>query len=245
MVTHLRQLLLAVVLMPTLVMGQPVPLVSGIGYPPFADQRLPGGGIATRVVVAAFERMGAQPTVDWLPWRRGYIATLNGDYAATFPYVRTAERQRDFLYSDPIFHGEVYLYALPEQPEVLTVEGLRNHTLCQPWGWTVDIDGYLEYAIKRGHIRLEQPIGLDTCFEMLRHGRVDAVFSSPEVTDHLLAEMLPLQLVRAPRPLAKTELYLIAPRSGRDSERLLEEFNQALALMKADGSFERLLRPAR
>lgn len=245
MVTHLRQLLLAVALMPTLVMGQPVPLVSGNGYPPFADQQLPGGGVATRVVMATFERMGAQPTIDWLPWRRGYIAALGGHYVATFPYIRTAERQRDFLYSEPIFRSKAYLYALPGQPHALTVEGLRNHALCHPWGWALASGPDLQDAIKRGEIRLEQPAGLDTCFEMLRRGRVDAVLALAEVTDHVLAGLPPLKLVRATRPLTETELHLIVPRSGRDSEQLLEQFNQTLALMKADGSFERLLRPAR
>lgn len=241
MVTNVRLLLWAVVLIPTLVMGQPVPLVSGNGYPPFADQQLPGGGIATRIVVATFERMGAQPTIDWLPWRRGYIAALGGRYAATFPYIRTAERQRDFLYSDPIFRGQAYLYALPNQPQVLSVDGLRNHALCHPWGWALAGGDELHNAIKRGEIRLEQPEGLAACFEMLRRGRVDAVLSIAEVTDHVLARLPPLTLLRGAQSLAETELHLIVPRSGRDSERLLEQFNQTLEQMKADGSFQRLL----
>lgn len=245
MVTRLRLLSLGAMLISTLALGQPLQLVSGNGYPPFADQHLPGGGIATQVVVAAFERMGEQPSIDWLPWRRGYIAALGGHYVATFPYIRTAERQRDFLYSDPIFRGQAYLYALPDQPQVLTVEGLRNHALCHPWGWAMGAGQELQNAIKRGEIRLEQPEGLDICFEMLRRGRVDAVLSMAEMTDHVLAGLPPLKIIRAAQPLAETELHLIVPRSGRDSEQLLEQFNQTLAAMKADGSFDRLLRTTR
>lgn len=67
-------------------------LVTGEDYPPFADPRLPGGGLATILVRQVVAALGATARVDFLPWRRGYEDTLRGRYDGTFPYVRTPER---------------------------------------------------------------------------------------------------------------------------------------------------------
>lgn len=103
----------------------PLALTSGNDYAPFADQDLPGGGLATRVVRAVFERLGEPIRIDWLPWKRGYALTLEGRYAATFPYIHSPEREALFHYSEPIFVGKSYLYTLKTRPLVLSEAGLR------------------------------------------------------------------------------------------------------------------------
>lgn len=222
-------------------MAAPLPLVTGNGYPPFTDERLPGGGLATRLVTAAFQRMGSEVTVDWLPWKRGYVQTLAGQYVATFPYLDTDERRRAYFYSEPLFQGDVYLYALPNNPESLTAAGLRNRVLCHPYGWALAADDALKEDVKRGKISLIQPPDLITCLEMVRRGRVDAALAVGVIADYLLASQPGPPLIHSPEPLATTNLYLIVPRSLAGGEGLVARFNAALAAMMADGSYQGVL----
>ena len=81
----------------------PVQLVTGDDYAPFTDRELPQGGMLTELVQQALLQAGHQPKLSWLPWKRGYQATLRGQFDVTFPYLKTAEREADYLFSAPLY----------------------------------------------------------------------------------------------------------------------------------------------
>jgi len=65
----------------------PVALTTGNNYPPFTGLELSYGGMATTLVIKAFEKSGYfVKEVDWLPWKRGYSMAKVGEYHGTFPY---------------------------------------------------------------------------------------------------------------------------------------------------------------
>jgi polar amino acid transport system substrate-binding protein len=70
-------------------------LVTGDDYAPFTGQDLPGGGMLTQVVEAALQEQGQVYSLHWRPWNRGYLRTLQGEFDATFLYIRTAQRSRN------------------------------------------------------------------------------------------------------------------------------------------------------
>ena len=65
----------------------------------------------TQVVRAALAEQGAAITLDWLPWNRGYLKAKRVEYDATFPYIRSAEREAEFFYSAPIYVAEPYIFS--------------------------------------------------------------------------------------------------------------------------------------
>ena len=77
--------------MMALASAAPVQLVTGDDYAPFTDRELPQGGMLTELVQQALLQAGHQPKLSWLPWKRGYQATLRGQFDATWEkYYQTA-----------------------------------------------------------------------------------------------------------------------------------------------------------
>ncbi|SFZ78660.1 substrate-binding periplasmic protein [Chitinimonas taiwanensis] len=220
----------------------PLALTSGNDYAPFADQDLPGGGLATRVVRAVFERLGEPIRVDWLPWKRGYALTLEGRYAATFPYIHSPEREALFHYSEPIFVGKSYLYTLKTRTLSLSEAGLRGRSLCVPLGWSLPQSPILVAAIHSGAMQVERPADLAACAQMVRLGRADAFNAQELIAEQVLLEVgLSSQFQRSAEPVMVVELALIAAKQQAGSAELVARFNQALRAMREDGSYQRLL----
>lgn len=221
----------------------PVALTTGPDYPPYADPQAPGGGLAVRVVRAVFARLGHETTLDWLPWKRGYLLTLSGQYQATFPYVHSEERQREFLYSESILVAQSYLYMRlgdslqPDQPD-----SFRGRALCVVRGYASPLRQRLQAQISSGLTQVHEAPSLQSCVHMLALKRVDA-FSALDVQGRAAVREAGLQsqITTAEKPVATLEFALIAPRAQPDAAAFIERFNAGLRQIRADGSYKRLL----
>ena len=90
----------------------------------------------TQVVHAALAAQNVSSTLEWRPWNRGYLMTRRGEYDATFPYVHTAEREQEYLYSEPLFITRQHLFSLANQIfEADDLAGLTGKRICYPLGW--------------------------------------------------------------------------------------------------------------
>ncbi|OYU45795.1 MAG: hypothetical protein CFE44_05620, partial [Burkholderiales bacterium PBB4] len=74
------------------VFAQPIELVSGNDYAPYAGSKLEDGGLTTALVKRAFKQMGDEVTVAWMPWAQGYAEAKKGKFSATYPYAKTEAR---------------------------------------------------------------------------------------------------------------------------------------------------------
>ena len=165
-----RRLLLSVVMLilafigPTKADTFPLSLTTGDDYPPFSDLELPQGGLATSLVLNAFEKSGYfVKEIEWLPWKRGYTLTQLGQYHATFPYGWTAERAEFFYYSDPFFATRNYGWTRSGQSNTLTSEvDLHGTVHCNPRGYG-DF-GKLKELLDRTLLRRETPNSMQDCF---------------------------------------------------------------------------------
>jgi len=223
--------------------AETVALTTGQDNPPFTDSAKPDGGLATRLVIETFRAMGAQPTLEWLPWRRGYSLTKGGVYQASFPYLRTAERERDFLYSDPIFTDFSYLWMRAD--DTLSSDDparFKTRTICVPQSYHSPLFDLLGAMIARDEVKLVRPDTPEKCVQMLAAGRVDALSGQEaEIAVPLQALGLTGRIIHAQAPLARLDFHVIFPRSGAHTPELLERFNATLRRMKDDGRYDALM----
>jgi len=223
--------------------AETVALTTGQDDPPFTDSARPDGGIATRLVLETFRAMGAQPTLDWLPWRRGYSLTRSGVYQASFPYLRTAQRERDFLYSEPIFSDFSYLWMRTN--DTLSPDGparFKGRTICVPQSYHSPLLDLLGAMIARDEVKLVRPDTPEKCVQMLAAGRVDALSGQEaEIAIPLQALGLSAKIIHSPAPLARIDFHVIFPRDGIHTPDLLERFNATLRQMKDDGRYDALM----
>lgn len=222
--------------------AQPLALVTGEDYPPFVDARLPGGGLAVQLVQRVVRQMGTTLTLETAPWRRGYEETLRGRYDATFPYVKTAERERDFLYSDPLFNV---------RPVVFVPAGRRF-----PYGGPADLQGRracvalgyappeaLQRMIDAGQVERVTAPSAAACPGLLAASRADFFVQDLRIGSALIAKVGLTQTVIpvSEPPFSISEIHFILPRSRADAGALLARFNAALAQVRASGDYDRLL----
>jgi polar amino acid transport system substrate-binding protein len=242
-VRSLRYLVLPVCALLSTPVVLAVDLTTGPNYPPLSDQSKADGGIATRIVSATFQSMGEAVLLDWLPWKRGFEDTKAGRYQATFPYVRSPERELDFLYSDVIFTHQSFLWTRTgdtlSAQDPSTFKGQK--ALCIPHGYRSPIEDVLRTQIASGEVRVERPITRESCIRMLVSKRVDATTGSEgEVGASLLATGLGTQISRGKKPIVELDFFLIAPKSNPQSAELINRFNSQLRKLRADGQYRRL-----
>ena len=159
-------------------------LVSGPNYLPLVDEKAADGGITTAIVRKAFASQGFEIKVSYQPWVRGAEATKTATFDGTFPYVKSATREKDFLFSDMFYNAPSRLFVLKERG-YKSPDDLAGKTLCSPLGY--ERIGY-DAFIRKGQMKLVQPMNIDACFDMLALGRVDCVPISEPVGNHIISQ---------------------------------------------------------
>lgn len=134
-----------------------VTLATGDNYPPYTALDLPHGGFATRVVERALDLGGVfVKDLQWLPWKRCMEAARNHQIDGTFPWSKSDERQKTFLYGEPIF--KTLEYAWFRTKDARQVNGkmdFQGMRLCKPLGY-VDLGMVKEMRDER-LVRFETP----------------------------------------------------------------------------------------
>lgn len=236
---------LAVLLAPAMVTAEQtatLQLVTGDNYAPFSDQSLPQGGLATHLVTYLFAQMQQPVEVEVVSWAEGYQATLDGDYAGTFPYIQSEERQADFLFSEPLFTVSSFAYV--DQSSTINArrpEDLAGLTLCLPEGFSHG--PALDDLVQSGAITRVTPPDMPSCFAMLQSGEADFVKINRYVARELLRNAgVPHSSIRAlPFPVETLSMHFIAPRNQSGSDALIARVNRALAELQRDNEYARFI----
>jgi polar amino acid transport system substrate-binding protein len=222
----------------------PVRLVSGNDYQPFADASLPSGGLIGAIVVAAFAAADvAIDPVQFEPWKRGYADMLAGDFDATFPYIHSPERDTEVLFSDPVYDiVSVALFRAGDDHDYDGPDSLKGLILCLPIGYAASPP--IDALIKGSLVRLEQPATPDLCLKQLAAGHVDVYVNAIDLVDlrtkALFGTAAPF--LRAKQPVYRQSLHLIVARENPGGAALIQRFNEGLARIHANGSFDAIVK---
>lgn len=212
-------------------------LVTG-DYPPFSGENTPAKGVMTEVVVAAFKEQGFAAQLRFMPWQRGYMEARSGLHTGTFPYVKNEERQRDFLFSKPLYPDVVRLFVLSDKD--LPIDWV-DKGICVPQGYNI---ARVAPFIEMQRARMERPPGMLNCFQMLRLGRVHAVWSSEVVAEFITRELRQEGLSFKPLNVGleyPVELYLIVSRQLPQAQQWVDRFNQGLGKIQKNGVYAQIL----
>ncbi|MDX5373134.1 MAG: transporter substrate-binding domain-containing protein [Pseudomonadaceae bacterium] len=225
-----------------LVDAAPLKLVTGDQYPPFTGRSLPDGGMLTELVLRALQETGQQPQLAWQPWKRGYLATLRGQYDATFPYLPSPQREAEFLFSAPLYETTQKLFSRSE--DQLEADHLAGKRLCLPLGWQPPEP--LLALLASGQLQRHEPQDLATCAKLVALGRDDFF-----VADDLLGQQalrhagVHSRLRQSQTTLARNRLHLIVPRNRPGAQALMDSFNAGLQRLRDDGTYAQIVQKHR
>lgn len=204
-------------------------------YPPYEMQQAENGlrGFDYEVAVEAFTRMGYVPTIRFLPWKRALNEAETGTTAGILTCARNAERERFILFSDPIStYTDAFFkrrgHAGPDIREVADVIG-------QP---VASMAGYESLRDLRdiGANPVEVPNTLNG-LNMLLARRFDYLYGGRETTEYLIKKN-GLSEEFDFIPLDQESFHFCFSKSYPGVEKLVEAFNDALAEMRRDGTYE-------
>lgn len=219
------------------VQAQTIAVAAG-EYSPFVAQQLPQYGVTAAIVTAAFKSQGVYVRYDFLPWKRGYYETQVGRYMATFPYLKTPEREQLFLYSDPIYTDRFRLFVRKSQ---LRQTEWTKKRLCIPLGYdTTQIEGFTS----ANDMSLERPSEISNCFQMLERERVDAIWVSELVAaDTARALFGPTAQTNALNIHVGDEnhYYLIVSKALPGAGAWMSKFNAGLKQIRGNGSYKKIV----
>jgi len=223
--------------------AEPLKLATGNDYAPFVDRRLPGGGMATRVVRQAFAAVQRPVEIDFVSWPRAYAYALDGIYDATFPYVHTAKRAESFLYSKPIVVTKSYVISAAAHPVPFagSLDSLNGRRLCMPKGYA--LYDRLATQAQQGRISVERPSTPELCVRLLMAGRVDfLVLNVPAFKRHMAKEGGRLSDFHvSEQPISERSLHLIAAKSQPGSAAVIRAFERGLRQLHDTGTYDDII----
>lgn len=206
---------------------------------PFSGATLPDLGLASEVVKLAFERAGYQVELTFLPWARGYNDALAQAYFGTFPYGKTPEREKEFYYSAPLYTLNGAFFARADTPiQFSGIENLTGVRACVPVGYSLFL---IQRQIAAGTIQLDRPADLTACFKMLDAGRTDVIGTLEDMGWAVVDQEFGTRAGFKVLGRLEANHYLIVSRANPTGEQILQDFNQALAQLQAEGVIQQLV----
>lgn len=199
-------------------------------------------GIYPALVQEAFKRMGTEVTIQTMPWTR-VIAGIDEGKSGVGGIYQNAERLKKYDYSEKIFEEVIQVFVAKAKPFAFAgVESLKGKTVGVIRGWSYG-DAF-DSAVKSGAIKAEETESDTLNLKKLALGRIDAVLAVRESGAGAIAsETLGDKVAALDPPLSSSPTYLAFAKSAGKTD-LLARFNEAIAAMRADGSFDKVVSEA-
>ncbi|CCH48960.1 substrate-binding periplasmic protein [Pseudodesulfovibrio piezophilus] len=219
--------------------GETITLTTG-EWPPYFSKEFLHGGFVTRVVTESFALANMEARYEYLPWKRGFEAARLGQYAGAMGWIKTPDRERDFLFSDPILtYKAVFFHRMGKQFHWEGLGDVGHMTVGVTLGYTYA--NMLKATLEaRGGSLATAPTDLIN-FQKLAAGRIDVFPCALAVGNYLLKTRFPPE-TRAtihshPRPLHEGKLYLLISKKYPDGKAIIARFNTGLRRLRASGLY--------
>ncbi|MEW7866673.1 substrate-binding periplasmic protein [Aeromonas diversa] len=222
-----------------LVQGEPVRIAVG-EWPPYVSAKLPQQGFLCELVKEAFKEVGVEASFHFFPWQRSYKLTLAGEYQATMPWFRSAEREQTFYFSQPLGRFTTRLFALADRP-LPELGALRGYRV----GGTRSYYYGEKFASLQPGLEMEWSMSDEQTLGKLLLGRTDVMVMDEQVVAFLLkAKGVPRDKLRAhPDPVWSQEGVLLIPRQLPNAKDMVMRFNLGLRRLQESGRFDRYWQP--
>ncbi len=220
----------------------PLKLVTGNDYAPYVDDSLPDGGPVTQLVRQALAKSGEVVELTVEPWRRGYEGLLAQRFDATFPYIRTEQRLREVLFSDPITTVRQHLIvALGNERAAMATGWMKGKRVCAAVGY--GLPPWADLLIRQGDVLRVTPTQQRSCLSMIVGGRADFMVEDERIAIARRADVVEREkLATVPGPVAsEATLHLIVARDHPNAQHILDSFNRGLAQLRTEGAVPDLL----
>lgn len=220
--------------------GRAVSVVHSGGWPPYADEHLPEQGLAIDLVTTAFKRAGYTPKVETASLTEILAGGETGAYDVFATPWYTAGRDQLLHFSQPYLQSSIRFIKRTDEPfEYTKFDDLEGVKIGVIEDYAYDEDFNASTAIEK------IPAGsLSENLRKLVEGDIDLSLDDERVLRYTLNQSLPelrARLEILATPLTTRGINIGVSRKNPDHARIVADFDRAIAEMKQDGSYERIL----
>lgn len=210
-------------------------------WPPFTDTSMPNGGLATAIVTTALQRAGFASEFEQAPWARALLGVGEGRYDVLINAWQNDARTRIGQFSEGYLSNRIRL--LKRKGDSLRFDSLSDlypHLIAvvrdYAYAAEFDADGRLQKVPVRD---------FSVAVGMLAAGRVRLTLEDEYVAHYFLQRES--ATVRDGveffgKPVSENSLHILVSLKNPRHAQIVAGFDQAIAAMKADGSYARLLK---
>ncbi len=209
-------------------------------WPPYVDPEAPNDGAGMDLVDHIFQRAGYKTTHKIQSWSRTLEGTNIGIYDVIATVWYTEERNKSLHFSEPYYTNVIRFVKRIDSPITLKYPEEFN-------GLMVGIVSSFAYGknfdAMKSIIRITNNHVIQNLL-LLERGRIDLTLGDQWVIRNELTQYFPnaiKQFAFVGKPVDKRGLRIGVTRSRPDHDKIVSDFNKALASMKKDGSYEKLL----
>jgi len=232
--------LLGLLLQSPAVAAQTLRLVAD-AWPPFTDATMVNGGLATDLVTRALVRAGYATQFEQVPWARALQGVGEGRYDVLINAWFSDDRTHLGQFSAPYLINRIRL--LQQKGDNVTFNGDlvslhgKSVAVVRDYAYSAGFDGESQITKVPVH-------NFSMAVRMLAAGRVNLTLEDEYVARYYLQQESP-KVRNAVEffgpPLAENTLHILVSLKNPEHDQIVAGFDSAIASMKADGSYARLM----
>lgn len=211
-----------------------------VEWAPHYGSELPENGLTTAIVKAAFKAEGHNSDVDFIPWARALKEVEQGNSDIVMGAYHSKEREKSYIFSDPIYFLELGLIARPG----LDISRYRSLQELTPYIIGVS-RGFANSEEFDAATFLNKQVATfpNLNIRKLFRGRIDMAVMNFDLFRHeAKKEGFCISDVEFMEPPLETHgLYLMASRQIADGDKIIEDFNRGLDKIRKNGEFDRIV----
>ena len=210
--------------------GYPIPLM-------IEDENT---GLFVVLVQELIKRTGTDAAIVVYPPPRTVQSFHDGTIDGFFPALDVLIAKEKSETEEPIYFKQDFAFTQTGQPEIKSIQELEGKTVGITAGYP-----YVKELTSNTKITFEEARDDVSNMQKLSAGRIDA-FVVEEKTGLKAVEQSGVSNVTYPKdsPLSRQKVY-IAFQPTEDGKKLAAAFSDALKAMKADGTFDKIMAPAK
>ncbi|SEL77662.1 polar amino acid transport system substrate-binding protein [Pseudomonas sp. NFPP07] len=210
-------------------------------WPPFTDATLVNGGLATDIVSTALARAGYASEFEQVPWARALLGVGEGRYDvlvnAWFNEARTQLGQ----FSSEYLVNRVRFIRRKDAPiEYTSLKQLHQYPIAVVRGYAYSPDFDSDPELQKVLVH-----NFAMAVRMLAADRVKLTLEDEYVARYYLARESPRvrnAVEFLPNSLSENGLHILVSLKNPAHAQIVAGFDREIEAMKADGSYDRLLR---
>jgi polar amino acid transport system substrate-binding protein len=215
--------------------------MAGDAWAPYADVSLRNGGLATDLISTALARAGYTSEYEQVPWARALHGLAEGRYDIVINAWYSDDRTLIGQFSKAYLVNRLrFLKRKGTDVDFVDLMQLHPHTIAvvRSYAYSPGFDDDTE-------LKKIPVASFSTAVRMLAAGRVELTVEDEYAARFALSHES--QEVRdnvefLPKSLSENSLHILVSLKNPDHENIVAGFDQAIAAMKADGSYEKLLK---